>query len=250
MGRQKEGAVCPLLRLLEAQFTPEDISGQVKQGGASRAARFVLGWVREGVRMELDHLAVAGESLEAAAAYVEEALGVPLQDGGRHAMFGTHNRLLGLADGLYLEAIAVDPAAVPQRRPRWFDLDRFGGAPRISNWICRCADLDAALQNLPEGAGQPLALARGDLRWLMAVPESGVLPFQNMFPALIEWQGAHPAPRLEQRGCGLKYLAIAHPEALELRSMLDTHDPRVVFETGPAGFEARFDTPHGARVLR
>ena len=69
--------------------------------------------------------------------------------------------LLRLAEGLYLEAIAVDPAAEPQRRPRWFDLDRFEGAPRISNWICRCADLDTALHGLPDGAGRPLALAQG-----------------------------------------------------------------------------------------
>lgn len=200
--------------------------------------------------MELDHLAVAGESLEEAAAHVEEALGVPLQEGGAHAVFGTHNRLLGLAGGLYLEAIAIDPAARPQRQPRWFDLDGFAGGPRITNWICRCGDLPQALAGLPEGAGRPLALTRGDLRWQMAVPESGRLPFSNMFPALIEWQGPHPAPRLEQRGCALRRLVVAHPEAAELQAMLPLADGRLVFETGSAGYEAVFETPHGVRVLR
>jgi len=40
-------------------------------------------------------------------------LGVPFQPGGRHDVFGTHNALLGLADGLYIEAIAIaiDPDA-------------------------------------------------------------------------------------------------------------------------------------------
>ena len=71
--------------------------------------------------MELDHIAVAGACLEAAAAHVEEALGVALQSGGEHQRFGTHNRLLGLADGLYLEAIAIDPCAPDPDRPRWFD---------------------------------------------------------------------------------------------------------------------------------
>lgn len=200
--------------------------------------------------MELDHLAVAGESLEAAAAHVEEALGVPLQAGGSHAMFGTHNRLLGLAEGLYLEAIAVDPEAEPQQRPRWFDLDRFKGPPRISNWICRCGDLEAALAGLPDAAGQPLALSRGDLRWRMAVPKDGILPFQNLFPALIEWQGGHPAPRLTQRGCALRRLVVAHPQAAALCKMLGLRDGRVVFEAGRGGYEAEFDTPHGLRVLR
>ena len=61
--------------------------------------------------MRLDHLAVAAESLGVGRAVVEDQLGLRLQDGGRHAHFGTHNLLLGLEDGLYLEVIAVDPDA-------------------------------------------------------------------------------------------------------------------------------------------
>ncbi|AZV78841.1 VOC family protein [Parasedimentitalea marina] len=200
--------------------------------------------------MELDHLAVAGESLEAAVAYVEEGLGVPLQPGGQHAMFGTHNFLLGLADGLYLEAIAIDPGAIPQRSPCWFDLDRFSGAPRISNWICRSPALAGVLAQLPDGVGVTVALSRGDLRWDMAVPESGILPYDNMFPALIEWHSAHPAPRLTQQGCSLERLVIAHPEAAGLRELLPLTDTRVQIESGAVGYEAHFMTPHGRRVLR
>ena len=200
--------------------------------------------------MELDHLAVAGESLEAAAEYAETALGVPLQAGGAPAVFGTHNRLLALADGLYLEAIAIDPDAVPQRRPRWFGLDRFAGAPRICNWICRTGNLESELAGMPDGAGRPVELARGDLRWQMAVPDSGELPFGNMFPALIEWQGAHPAPRLAQQGCALRRLVVAHPAAAALRALLPLRDSRVVIEPGAAGIAAEFTTPHGVRVLQ
>jgi len=200
--------------------------------------------------MELDHLAVAGESLEAALAYVEEALGVSLQPGGQHEVFGTHNYLLGLADGLYLEAIAIDPKVQPQRSPRWFDLDNFSGAPRISNWICRCSDMSDVLAQLPAGVGAPVALTRGDLRWDMAVPADGILPFDNMFPALIEWHSAHPAPRLTQQGCALERLVVSHPEAAALRDALPLKDNRVEFEPGPAGIEASFSTPHGRRVLR
>ncbi|MEP2717423.1 VOC family protein [Pseudophaeobacter sp.] len=200
--------------------------------------------------MELDHLAVAGTTLEEATAHVEEALGVPLQPGGQHAMFGTHNRLLGLADGLYLEAIAIDPKAQPQRQPCWFDLDRFSGPPRISNWICRCLDLPAVLSQLPKGAGEPVALTRGDLKWDMAVPADGILPFDNLFPALIEWHSDHPAPRLQQQGCSLHHLTLSHPEAVHLQKALPLTDARLSFVTGPVGFEAEFDTPHGRRLLR
>lgn len=200
--------------------------------------------------MELDHLAVAGETLEEASAYVEEALGVPLQPGGEHAVFGTHNRLLGLADGLYLEAIALNPPAEPQRRPCWFDLDRFSGAPRISNWICRCTDLPQHLAQAPSGAGELVALTRGDLTWDMAVPATGILPYDNMFPALMEWHSDHPAPRLQQQGCQLRHLTISHPQAAGLKQALPMTDARLQYEVGPKGFEAEFDTPHGRRLLR
>ena len=199
--------------------------------------------------MELDHFAIAANTLAEATAHVEEALGVPLQPGGEHAVFGTHNRLLGLADGLYLEAIAIDPEATPERQPRWFDLDRFDGAARITNWICRSGDLDSTLAALPVDAGAPVSLTRGDLSWQMAVPNSGILPYDNIFPALIQWQGPHPAPRLTQQGCSLRRLVVSHPEAQALAELLPLGDARVVFEPGPAALRAEIDTPHGLRHL-
>jgi len=203
--------------------------------------------------MELDHIAVSGETLEEAAAAVEAALGVPMGSGGQHDVFITHNRLLGLEDGLYLEAIATDPTRPAPDRPRWFDLDSFAGPARLTNWICRCDDLDALLAALPVQAGAPVALSRGDLRWRMAVPADGKLPFDNLFPPLIQWQcDLHPARMLPPSGCRLRRLVVAHPEALALREVLAPQlaDPRVVFEPGAPALSAEFDTPHGVRVLR
>ncbi|WP_297769748.1 VOC family protein [uncultured Roseovarius sp.] len=200
--------------------------------------------------MQLDHLAVAAETLEAGRALVEDRLGLPLQAGGQHAHYGTHNLLMGLAEGLYLEVIAVDPVAPAPDYPRWFDLDRFSGAPRLSNWICAVDDLEAAIARHPQG-GAPVDLARGDLRWRMAVPGNGALPRDNCFPALIEWQaGGHPSARLAPSGARLERLIVAHPEAGALRSDLgDLTDPRVVFEAGAPGLRAEIATPHGMRVL-
>ena len=139
------------------------------------------------MKLVLDHLALAAETLEAGVAYAEAALGLPLAGGGAHALMGTHNRLLGLGD-LYFEVIAIDPAAPKPPHARWFDLDRFRGSPRLTNWICR-ADLATA----PPEAGRIFDVARGDLRWRMAVPETGALPFGGTYPALIQWLGdLHP----------------------------------------------------------
>ncbi|MGC9418708.1 MAG: VOC family protein [Rhodovulum sp.] len=203
--------------------------------------------------LTLDHLAIAAETLEAGVAAVEDRLEVRLSPGGRHAAMGTHNRLLRLGPGLYLEVIAIDPAAPPPGRPRWFDLDRFAGPPRLTNWIARCDDLDAALACAPDGTGVPMELARGDLRWRMAVPEDGRLPFDGLFPALISWQGAaHPAALLPETGCRLAGLELVHPQAealrLALRGMID--DPLIAVHSGPApAMRALIDTPSGRRVL-
>lgn len=202
--------------------------------------------------MELDHIAISGKTLAAATQAVEAALGLSVQQGGEHAVFHTHNTLLGLEDGLYLEAIAINPNAPKPTRPRWFDLDRFDGPARLTNWICRCADLDATLAALPEGFGAPVSLKRGDLRWRMAVPQSGILPFDNCAPALIEWEGdVHPATSLAPSGCRIKTLTIQHPEADILRDLLAPHlsDMRIVFQTGTAQLSALFETPGGPRTL-
>ncbi|KKK66777.1 hypothetical protein LCGC14_2960670, partial [marine sediment metagenome] len=91
--------------------------------------------------LELDHLAVAGTTLEAARSYVEEQLGVGMSAGGAHVTMGTHNALLGLGPGRYLEAIAIDPRARAPRHARWFGLDSFAGPARLVAWILRCSDL-------------------------------------------------------------------------------------------------------------
>ncbi|WP_393939598.1 VOC family protein [Piscinibacter sakaiensis] len=56
------------------------------------------------------------------------------EGGGAHPHMGTHNRLLRLGDHCYLEVIAIDPAAPPPARARWFGLDRLApdAAPRLA----------------------------------------------------------------------------------------------------------------------
>ncbi len=198
--------------------------------------------------MELDHIAISGQTLAAATAYVEQVLGVPLQPGGQHERFQTHNTLLGLEDSLYLEALSTIPDAPPMDQPRMFGIDKFTGTPRLTNWICRCPDIEAMLAVLPDGFGTAMTITRGDFRWRMAVPVAGYLPYDNCAPALIEWLGdLHPTHRLAASGCRLKTLRVSHPQADELQGLLAPHieDRRIVFETGAAGLSAAFDTPKG-----
>lgn len=206
--------------------------------------------------LTLDHFAITSETLEAGVAATEAALGLPLGPGGQHPRMGTHNRLLGLGD-VYLEVIAIDPQAAPPDRPRWFDIDSFSGAPRLTNWIARTDDLPAALAAAPAGAGVPLEFTRGDLRWEMAVPDDGKLPFDGCFPAMIQWHGAargpaHPTARLADSGCRLRRLTLVHPRANDLRAALAglIEDRRLAVTEGAVrAIRAEIDTPHGPRVL-
>lgn len=200
-----------------------------------------------------DHLAVSAQTLDEGVAAIEAALGLPLAAGGQHPHMATHNRLIGLGD-LYLEVIAIDPAAPKPAWPRWFDLDAFTGLPRLTNWVARCDDLAAEVALGPTGIGTPVALSRGDFRWEMAVPADGRLPFGGGFPALIKWHGpAHPAARLPDETLRLTRFEIAHPEAAALSEALQNRlaDPRVIITQGQTlAMRASFSTPHGNRHIQ
>ena len=202
--------------------------------------------------MKFDHLVVGATSLAAAQAHIEDALSVSMQPGGAHGVFQTHNALLGLEDGLYLEAIAPNPAVPAPTRPRWYDLDRFTGPARLSNWACAVNDMEAALADMPDGTGAPVAVNRGALTWRMAVSSQGTTPYDNLWPALIEWpRGVHPAASLAPTGIRLRRLTLVHPEARALADALWRHltDDRVAIETGPPAMQADFSTPQGDRIL-
>jgi hypothetical protein len=61
------------------------------------------------MEIRFDHLVVAARELAVGVAWVESRLGVPMGAGGRHDVMGTHNRLLSLGPGRFLEVIAIDP---------------------------------------------------------------------------------------------------------------------------------------------
>lgn len=199
--------------------------------------------------MELDHIVVAGETLEEAVAHVEGALGVAMQPGGQHVRYGTHNALMGLGDGLYLEAIAIDPSATPQDVPRWFGLDEFSGEPRVITWAARVKNLPKVLENYPV-AGNCVEMQRGDLRWRMAVATDGLLPLGGAFPSLLEWQVTPiPGDILKPSGCTLQRLRVQSPVKVNSPPKVDAK-ASIQFATAPdLRIEAVFRSPDGEKVL-
>lgn len=204
--------------------------------------------------LQLDHIVVSARTLEEGRDHVEALLGVPVQPGGKHALFGTHNLLLGLEDGVYLEIISIDPDAPDPGRARLFDLDRFDGPPRLTHWVCRSDALEADMVRAFGPELDPLALARGDLNWRMGMPEDGTLPFDNLFPAMIDWgQGPMAADRLAPSGCRLTGLEIGHPDAARIDAALSglLNEPLAAIVARPQpGITAVLETPRGKVTLR
>ena len=208
--------------------------------------------------MRLDHITVGAPALEAGAAYVKDALGIVVPPGGAHALMGTHNLLMRLGEGQFLEVIACDPRGTAARR-RWFALDdavmsaRLAASPRLITWVVRVTSLDEALAGIAAGTGEAVRVSRGNLSWRIAVPPDGSMPFDGAFPAFIEWPpGSHPSAGMADLGCRLERLRIFHPQAAEIDALLaaDLGDDRVSFHTAPAAsLEASILTPSGMRIL-
>lgn len=211
--------------------------------------------------LAIDHLIVAARSVDEGDAWVESRLGCTLAAGGRHPLMGTHNRLLGLGDRVYLEVIAVDPGATPPSRPRWLSLDapamreRLERGPALIHWVASTDDIVVLASASPVDVGEIIAVSRGDLRWRITVSRDGSLPAGGVFPSLIEWEGSSPAAALPESGCRLESLDIAHPSARSfveaLHSMgLPADAPLLaVDDASDAGrLAARIRTPGGVVV--
>lgn len=184
----------------------------------------------------VDHLVTAAETLAEGKAWLTDLLGVAPEAGGRHDFMGTHNLLWRLGPRDYLELISVDPDAKAPPHPRWFGLDDFSGPPRLICWVMRQDPLIA-----PEGSHITQA-ARGDLRWRITIPDSGLSACGGLAPLLIDWgDGPHPAEMMPDRSLSLIELDLTHPQPPSLR----TDDPRLRIATGAACLTARLSTPQG-----
>ncbi len=179
----------------------------------------------------IDHLVVAARTLEEGRAWLESRLGAPLDPGGEHPTFGTHNLLLSLGSS-YLEVIAVDPAAPGPPRPRWFELDtpamqrRLSAGPALIHWVAAVDQWppDSALRDSGVLNSEVLELTRGDNRWQLTVPADGALPLGGAAPSLIRWHTPSPATRLPGRGVRLERLRLGTPQPDLLRDILKRID--------------------------
>ena len=90
----------------------------------------------------IDHLIYTAPTLEEGMDRIEHLLGVRPVPGGRHPNFGTHNSLLSIGEGTYLEVIAPDLELPNPPRGRWL-AEFFKGKPRLATWVRKATDIQA-----------------------------------------------------------------------------------------------------------
>jgi hypothetical protein len=181
------------------------------------------------VVLELDHLTVIAPTLPEGVAHIRESLGIDVPFGRRHRDMGTHNHLLRLSDRVYLEIIAVDPAAPRPARPRWFGLGdetsvrtEWDEGRRLRGWVASTSDMDAALSRHGSRFGEKATLSGTASDFDFTIPPDGSLPGGGLFPSVICRRGApSPVGSMPDLGAELIAFAIEHPEPDRVREFYD-----------------------------
>jgi hypothetical protein len=204
----------------------------------------------------VDHLVFAAPDLDSGIAHIERLLGCRTVPGGRHRRWGTHNALVSLGVGVYVEIIAADPERGGEAAPAVFGLDGLTG-PRLVTWAAKETALEKRVRS---AAKRGVRLGRildgrrerpdgSQLVWRLtdplAVLGDGIAPF------LIDWkESPHPADDAPSGG-RLCALHAQHPnpagaaialEALDLWMRIDSApEPALIatIRTGTGDVELR-----------
>ncbi len=213
----------------------------------------------------IDHLVVGAASLAQGVAWCEEVLGVTPGPGGQHPLMGTHNRLLKIAtpsfEEVYLEIIAIDPAAATPQRVRWFGLDEperrasLAQGPRLIHVVARSPQLDMhrfGLIQIGLQPGDPVKAGRdtpqGPLAWQILVRDDGRVLCGGALPTLIQWDGRHPTQAMPDSGVTLSALTLRGVPA-RARDVLRLQGVAVQETPAEPALTAVLQTPRGEVVL-
>jgi Glyoxalase-like domain len=218
---------------------------------------------------QVDHLVVVADTLAQGARWCEATLGVAPNPGGKHALMGTHNRLLHIASltypHTYLEIIAIDTDAPSPTHARWFGMDdpalqaAVKREPQLVHFVARTNDVAqacAALAQQKLDVGMAKQASRetpnGTLSWQITVRSDGVPQADGALPTLIQWGDVHPTDAMPASTISLRHVitsaaphrALKH--AYEALNLLDV----AVADASSASLQAVLQTPRGFVTLQ
>ncbi|CAK9063363.1 unnamed protein product [Durusdinium trenchii] len=207
----------------------------------------------------VDHLVWCVPSVAEGIDLFEAMTGVKACIGGQHLGLGTHNALISLGEGVYLEILARDPA---QDEGSWLGIDcprkpclttfcvqpSGGSLEEIATSGCDIGTIKDFSRENTEGK---------TLNWRLAADHHSLgyekLPFGGLVPFIVDWsvnQLAHPSA-ISPKGCRLVELKAFHPNAIELRRRLEALKVKdVTVEHGDTSrLVATLDSPKGQVTL-
>lgn len=188
----------------------------------------------------IDHLVYACPTLEQGMDEIEAKLGLRPAVGGHHPEYGTHNALLSLGPGVYLEIVARDPGLPLPKRGAWVDLAE-GEESCLLTWVYRCADIEA-LKAVADKQGMGIGSVQSGRRsnpdgtevcWTLTDPYA--MPMNGAIPFLINWgETLHPSTQVPLAG-QLEAIEVRHPEADRVRRHLALLGAETIAVRGGAG---------------
>jgi hypothetical protein len=217
------------------------------------------------VKWSLDHLVVGARTLAEGVAWCEATFGIVPGAGGEHPSMSTHNRLFTIGSErfpkAYFEIIAINPAAPPPGRVRWYDLDQpalqamLADGPALIHWVAGCDDIRADCASLSTSGidrGEVLAVERatprGPLRWQISVRADGHRLANGALPTLIQWGAVHPADAMPASGVTIERLVLGGALPAGVAAAL----PEGIVasqDSNAASLAATFSTPRGPVAL-
>ncbi len=196
----------------------------------------------------VDHLVVAISDLERGREELAQRTGIMPIDGGEHPGLGTHNALMSLGRGVYLEVLAPQPGA--ELEPRMAGLQGLEQLTPVL-WAVSTRDLEATRGLLAEAGfatteaepGARVTPHGSRLEWAtfaLAEPVPGA-------PFFIRWTPETPHPSgSAPGGCALASLTVATPAAGRMRELLAALAVEVaVVEATEADLEIVLACPNG-----
>lgn len=184
---------------------------------------------------QIDHIMLGIDDLDRGIDSFEQLTGVRPVYGGKHPR-GTHNALVSLGDGTYLEIIAVQRGATPPAEPA--GLTELHTLTPVG-WAVSSKD-SAQLRSRLTSAGMPVTEPGAGSR---TTPAGTTLSWQTFnlkdrfdeAPFFIVWspQTAHPSTT-SPTGCKLQRWSIAGPHRKNLEQLRTTLDLRIEIAEAPS----------------
>jgi len=199
--------------------------------------------------VDIDHVILAIDRLEAGIEEFARLTGVTPARGGEHPGRGTQNALVGLGAGRYLEILAPLPSAA---KPMAIPFTRLTPA----GWALQTTDVPAVAARL-KGAGldvqepTPGSRRRPDgsmLEWQTTGARGAGL---DLAPFFIQWGAgtAHPAST-SPGGCRLESLELVEPDPAPLQRLLDAAGYKASVRPGERSMRLALECPKGRVSFR